>query len=511
MFLSSFFSSLSFSFQIKGQGFQTAMRISRNDNATPTIPFSEHSTLAPYSVVDTAAPYLKAAFCHTQNARYRPTMEDASKLVSNFLDSPGSAYYAVFDGHAGSFAANWCAANVYKLLAQNLLLFSGHWSVPAIFASTFEQADRRLATVQGTDRSGCTAAIVYVKTEIVQQSRRRYSFSPAEAARHAATCGSVKKNRTLYTANVGDSRIVLSSRGMARRLTHDHRASDSGETLRIRQLNGKVTMGRVNGQLAVSRAIGDLALKPWVSARPHTSSLLLDDDDEFVIIACDGVWDVVKDQVAVDLIRHIENVTEAAQELVRHALFKGSTDNVTCMVVRFRACTEMMEPPLQGYVPKKMAVMDTIRLPETAMPLERNSSDLVSTPRARNKLRFHVVQPPGSPAESDATISEDEEDAIEELPYADENARPKQRPDLTLLKAAGRPRRSGGAAAAAQSRDVFHVRSSSFSPSVLLEHAGREKTENTEESSLDRYGRFKRVVQMEFDYDGDDCAIADSD
>lgn len=454
-------------------------------------------------------------------------MEDATKMVSNFLDSPGSAYYGVFDGHAGSFAAKWCAANFYKLLGQNLTLFSNQWSVPAIMAATFELVDKRLSATQGADESGCTAAVVYIKTEI-QESRRRRRHSFASAAAAAALAvnqtplnDSKRLKRTLYTANVGDSRIVLSSNGVARRLTYDHRASDPAETARIRQMGGIVTAGRVNGCLAVSRALGDRQLKPHVSSRPYTTSLPLDNDaDEFLIIACDGIWDVIKDQKAVDLIRHIEDPAEAAQELVRQALFNGSTDNATCVIVRLKPSSAQTSK--SAFTPTPETVVDTIDLQSSAVPLQpqQQISGGASFGAAKDSGRSqyqYTNMPPSSPSESDGTLSE-EDDSLEDLPLREINTElPRQRPDLTFLRKTGG---QGDATRNRRRRNViqvhatppivpFHVRSTSFSPKVL-ERPQREKAPNTEESTLDRYGRFKRVVQMEFDYDGDDdCAIAD--
>lgn len=92
-------------------------------------------------------PYMlltKASFSNAQNPRFRAAMEDNCKMINNFMDSPNHNYYAVFDGHAGSFAADWCFENFHKSVAQNLKLFSPSWDFPEIMASAFELADKQM-------------------------------------------------------------------------------------------------------------------------------------------------------------------------------------------------------------------------------------------------------------------------------------------------------------------------------------------------------------------------------
>jgi len=92
---------------------------------------------------------------------------------------------------------------------------------------------------------------------------------------------------------------------------------------------------RVNGVLAVTRSLGDSAMKEFVVGSPYTTETELGDDDEFMIIACDGLWDVVDDQGAVDLIRNVKDAQEASAILKQHALDNFSSDNISVLVVKF--------------------------------------------------------------------------------------------------------------------------------------------------------------------------------
>ena len=121
------------------------------------------------------------------------------------------------------------------------------------------------------------------------------------------------KGRKVYVANAGDSRCVISRSGKAIEMSFDHKPEDEPEMTRIVTAGGKVTPdGRVNGGLNLSRAIGDHAYKKnkslgltqqMISAEPDVKTLdLLDDEDEFVFLACDGIWNSMNSQEVVDFI-----------------------------------------------------------------------------------------------------------------------------------------------------------------------------------------------------------------
>ena len=99
--------------------------------------------------------------------------------------------------------------------------------------------------------------------------------------------------RVLYCANAGDARGVLCRGGKAIRLTYDHKGSDKQEAKRIMDAGGFVMSGRVNGVLAVTRSLGDSSMKEFVVGSPYTTETELYDEDEFVILACDGVSSVI--------------------------------------------------------------------------------------------------------------------------------------------------------------------------------------------------------------------------
>lgn len=121
------------------------------------------------------------------------------------------------------------------------------------------------------------------------------------------------KGNQLYCANVGDSRAVACIKGKDHPLSSDHKPNNPMESMRIKDAGGWVEYNRVNGNLALSRALGDFVFKrnpskpaeeQMVIALPDVEQRTITEDWEFVVLACDGVWDVLTNSEAVDFIRY---------------------------------------------------------------------------------------------------------------------------------------------------------------------------------------------------------------
>ncbi|XJO71960.1 hypothetical protein BDV3_001381 [Batrachochytrium dendrobatidis] len=261
----------------------------------------------------------KVGFSEDRNKKYRRTMEDSHTITYNYLDEDGSGFFAVFDGHAGRSAADYCGQNLHTNFAQ-LLKEQPTASIPEILNNAFLLTDQQLSQRKGM-HAGCTAVVGFIRTE-----HRSFLNNDQQGTR---------KVRVLYTANVGDSRAVLCRNGSAVRLSYDHKGSDQQESRRILDAGGFVMNSRVNGVLAVTRSLGDMSMKEWVIGNPYTTETELNNTDSFLILACDGIWDVCTDQQASDIIKGIHDPQEAADTLLDFALDNFSTDNLTVIVVRF--------------------------------------------------------------------------------------------------------------------------------------------------------------------------------
>ncbi|KAG0640503.1 phosphatase 2C-domain-containing protein [Tuber brumale] len=222
---------------------------------------------------------------------WRVTMVDAHAAVLD-LQNPedptktGSegriSFFGVYDGHFGDMVAKFSGENVHKILAKQ----------PAFKDSNYEQAlkDGFLST----DRA------------ILQDPQYRGDVSGCTASTALIT------DTKIYVANAGDSRTVLSVKGRAKPLSFDHKPDNEGEKARICAAGGSVHNGRVNGNLALSRAIGDFKYKrradlppekQIVTAFPDVVIHEVSDDDEFLVIACDGIWECQSSQAVIKFVR----------------------------------------------------------------------------------------------------------------------------------------------------------------------------------------------------------------
>lgn len=121
-------------------------------------------------------------------------------------------------------------------------------------------------------------------------------------------------HNVLYVANVGDTRAVLCKNGTAERLSKDHKATDPQEIDRVRGAGGSIMDGRVAGGLAITRALGDHAYKSFgVTCSPYVVRHVLRPFDKFLVMASDGVWDVVTDEQAVALCNEDSSTKEIAE------------------------------------------------------------------------------------------------------------------------------------------------------------------------------------------------------
>ncbi|KIZ03468.1 hypothetical protein MNEG_4488, partial [Monoraphidium neglectum] len=153
----------------------------------------------------------------------------------------------------------------------------------------------------------------------------------------------------VHLAHCGDSRAVLCRKGAAISLTTDHKPDRSDEAARVKASGGRVVFKagthRVMGLLAMSRALGDHFLRPYVIADPEITSFQRSSDDELLILATDGLWDVFAAQEAVNLaLRSAQRARArgasrtaacrvASGVLMRAAVTRGSRDNITVVVV----------------------------------------------------------------------------------------------------------------------------------------------------------------------------------
>ncbi|GAU94962.1 hypothetical protein RvY_06657-2 [Ramazzottius varieornatus] len=211
---------------------------------------------------------------------WRVDQEDAHLTIPEFDEN--AHFFAVFDGHGGSEVSRGAAKTIGNLLKSLPAYKQGHYRDALIEA--FVSFDRSPAANHSSGTTACCAFI---------------------------------KNNTLYVANAGDSRCVISKNGQAKDMSIDHNPTSPKEAARIENAGGTVTEdGRIDAnldhQINLSRALGDhdykqnpdLPLtKQMVSPKPDVFPMTIDQSLEFMVVACDGIWTCLTSQEVVDFIR----------------------------------------------------------------------------------------------------------------------------------------------------------------------------------------------------------------
>lgn len=183
--------------------------------------------------------------------------------------------------------------------------------------------------------------------------------------------------RQLYVANAGDSRCVVCRGGKVVEMSFDHKPEDDIEFQRIRKAGGRVTLdGRVNGGLNLSRAIGDHGYKmnkelsadeQMISALPDLKCLTLEPEDEFMVLACDGIWNYMTNEEVVGFVKaRLEQgkltLSQICEELFHNCLAPDTMgdgtgcDNMTAIIVKFKPTLFELPTPATSEVSNSVEI-----------------------------------------------------------------------------------------------------------------------------------------------------------
>ncbi|KAH0479298.1 MAG: hypothetical protein KVP17_000400 [Porospora cf. gigantea B] len=265
-----------------------------------------------------------------QGVRLR--MEDEELVMHDipFASDLPISLYGVYDGHGGRECASWVKRELHKVFLRQLSLgWQGHRfmhrEVYRALFSAFVLTDRGFL--------------------------HRMEIEQKEAGPGSAVVGVAIVGDLIFCANAGDSRAVLCRAGRAINLSDDHKPDNPTEHERIIGVaNGFVRNKRVLGRLAVSRALGDREYKrvgtgvqPLIVSEPEVRVEAMNEHDEFILVACDGLFDVFSSQQAIDFCRQsllrMDNMDpqRVAFKLVEDAVdIRKSRDNVTALLIMLK-------------------------------------------------------------------------------------------------------------------------------------------------------------------------------
>lgn len=248
----------------------------------------------------------------------RQNMEDRHCVEFNFYDKYD--YFSIYDGHGGSDVSTWLQVFYKEILKSQLEKYSD----PKISLIETARVIDRILPGDIKNTQGSTLLVI------------------------------IKKNNTIWCCNIGDSRAIMNQNSNVIELSHDHKPDREDEKMRIETLGGSVIQDpwgtwRVNGYLALSRAIGDKNLFPFVISHPEITTHKIGDDNQFIIMASDGLWDVISNSQVIQIISQQIKKLDANDKLERQqkypilrslaikllnmARIRKSGDNITLLIL----------------------------------------------------------------------------------------------------------------------------------------------------------------------------------
>ncbi|KAJ8559514.1 hypothetical protein K7X08_003572 [Anisodus acutangulus] len=280
----------------------------------------------------------------------RRDMEDAVAIHPSFLqmeqDNCGDLhYFGVYDGHGCSHVATKCKERLHELVKEELENNEGNEEWEHAMDRSFNRMEKEV--------------IAWNKTVTRATCRCEMQTPECDAVGSTAVVAVVTPNK-IIVANCGDSRAILCRNGKAIPLSNDQKPDRPDELNRIQEAGGRVIYWdgpRVSGVLAMSRAIGDNYLKPYVICEPEVTITDRTAEDDCLILASDGLWDVVSNDTACGVagmclkgkappvsssmpengagggVNSDQCCSDASMLLTKLALARRSADNVSVVVV----------------------------------------------------------------------------------------------------------------------------------------------------------------------------------
>jgi len=245
-----------------------------------------------------------------KNQKFNEAMEDFILIKHPFLEIENHhlSLFAVFDGHGGEYVSQYLKENFSEFLKK---------TINSKYNSRFTQILKE--SIENIDKY----------------------FDNSEEAKNCGSTGTivVVNNRNIYCANVGDSKCYYINESEAIQITEDHNCNNKVEVDTLKNKGVAVFRGRVYGSLNLTRSFGDTEFKKdGITSTPYIKKIFSDKNDvKFLIIASDGIWDVVDNKKLFQISKELKEGSseEFCNNLVNYALENNSNDNISCIVIRF--------------------------------------------------------------------------------------------------------------------------------------------------------------------------------
>ena len=255
------------------------------------------------SIQNQNTPFKSFSYYEDKNLKYRQSMEDIGILIPDLTTDYKVSLFGIFDGHGGTDVVKFVKNRLPQLIK---IYLNDLFPVEIAFKNAFKKVDEELKFFD-SEYIGTTATLILIK------------------------------DNKIYCANVGDTKAYIIYDKTYKQISNDHKCTNEDERKRITEIGGKIIKNRVMGQLILTRTLGDLYVKQFgVINTPDINVYDINETINYIILASDGVWDVVDLDTITNMGKAGKNVGEFCKDIVKLAINKGTKDNVSCIVVSFK-------------------------------------------------------------------------------------------------------------------------------------------------------------------------------
>ena len=278
--------------------------------------------------------FISYAYIDYPNLEHRQEMEDFHCIKQALGKRPNLSYFAIFDGHGGKDVASFLSINLHHFLIDeiNNINFgtNGEENISNIIESiksAFMKIDQNILSNENfTNDVGSTATLIFIYYNNLNENILNSNNDN----------GNKNVERTLICANIGDSNGYLITKSNISQITKPHKCEDTSEVQRIKGTGGIVFQGRIFGKLILTRTLGDKEMKKYgVIPVPDFYTKKIEKDDLFVIIASDGIWDVINEEELYKMGNEKELSSEIfSKKIMDLAKERDTRDNSSCIVIK---------------------------------------------------------------------------------------------------------------------------------------------------------------------------------
>ena len=275
--------------------------------------------------------FISYAYIDYPNLEHRQEMEDFHCIKQALGKRSNLSYFAIFDGHGGKEVASFLSVNLHHFLIDeiNNIKFGINDeeninNIIECIKIAFLKIDQKiLSNEKLVNDVGSTATLIFIYYNNLNEN----FFDNHEIK---------DVERTLICANIGDSSGYLITKSKISQITKAHKCEDPSEVQRIRDKGGIVFQGRIFGKLILTRTLGDKEMKKYgVISAPDFFTKKIEQDDLFVIIGSDGIWDVINEEEIFKMGNEKELSSETfSKKIMDIAKIRDTRDNSSCIVIK---------------------------------------------------------------------------------------------------------------------------------------------------------------------------------